>query len=272
MIEKIANNKYNTEKLNLNSTKDIKEKLDYYKSLFGKIHDLSPEENENLKNDIATFFNLKPAGYTEEPPKRLVRISNNNRILAAQGKTLSYLTDISELLAPPIQYCGFGRCNIPNQQVLYCAVNEAGAYWETKPQNGDVITLTHFELKPEARVNCNIIKKEKTQNPTIAHELQEVYYLLEDFFVDAYSLEVARDRPRDYLFSALLSSEMLFYPVVADNNIEAIIYPSVQKKKYGENLAIRNDIIFDRYNLIGVETRFILNEYENLDPTSDDLL
>ena len=81
----------------------------------------------------------------------------------------------------------------------------------------------------------------------------------------------AKDRPRDYLFSALLSSEMLFYPIVSDNNIEAIIYPSVQKKKFGQNFAIRNDLIFERYNLVGVETRFILDEYENLDPASDEV-
>jgi hypothetical protein len=234
MIDKVANNKYNTEKLNLYPSDQIKEKLDYYKSLFGTTHDLSTKEFDLLKNDIATFFNLKIGGYTEEAPPRLVRISNNNRILEAQGKELSYLTDISQLLAPPIQYCEFGRCNIPNQQVLYCSVNEAGAYWETKPKNGDVITLSHFEIKPNTKVKCNIVKKEKTKDPKFSHQLEEVYYLLEDFFVDAYSLIVLRNRPRDYLFSAILSSEMLFYPVVADNNIEAIIYPSVQKKKFGE--------------------------------------
>jgi hypothetical protein len=181
MIDKVANNKYNTEKLNLNSTEEIKEKLDYYKSLFGKTHDLLPDELYKLKEDIGTFFNLKPGGYTEDAPKRLVRISNNNRILQAQEKELSYLTDISQLLAPPIKYCGFNRCNIPEQQVLYCAINEAGAYWETKPKRGDVITLSHFELKSDKKVNCNIVKKEKTKDPKISHQLQEVYYLLEDF-------------------------------------------------------------------------------------------
>jgi hypothetical protein len=186
-------------------------------------------------------------------------------------KELSYLTDISQLLAPPIQYCGFGRCNIPKQQVLYCATREAGAYWEIKPKHGDVITLSHFELKPNTKVNSVIIMKDKTEGPVIRNQLQEVYYILEDFFVDAYSLEVDRNRARDYVFSALLSSEQLFYPVVANNNFEAIIYPSVQKKKFGENFAIRNELILERYNLIGVETRFILDEYENLDPSSDEV-
>ena len=181
------------------------------------------------------------------------------------------MTDISQLLAPPIEYCGFGRCNIPKQQVLYCATSEAGAYWEIKPKNGDVITLSHFELKPDAKVNCLVVTRDKTENPKIQNKLQEVYYVLEDFFVDVYSLDISRDRPRDYLFSGLLSSEQLFYPVVAKNNFEAIIYPSVQKKKFGENFAIRNELILERYNLIGVETRFILDEYENLDPASNEV-
>ncbi|MCR5862816.1 hypothetical protein LRS05_12030 [Flavobacterium sp. J372] len=68
-----------------------------------------------------------------------------------------------------------------------------------------------------------------------------------------------------------MSSEQLFYPVVSDQNFEAIIYPSVQKKKFGENFAIRNELLLDRYNLIGVETRFILDEYENLDPSSEEV-
>lgn len=271
MIEKVANNKFNTEELNLNPTDKIKEKLDYYRSLFGKTHDLPSDEFEKLKQDIATFFNLKPGIHTTDAPKRLVRISNNNRILKAQGKELRYLTDISQLLAPPIESCDFGRCNIPKQQVLYCALNEAGAYWETQPKHGDVITLSHFELIHDKKVMSHVVKAEKTQNPKISHQLQEVYYLLEEFFVDAYSLLVSRDRPGDYLFSGLLSSEMVFYPVVSDKNFEAIIYPSVQKKKFGDNFAIRNDLIFEKYNLIGVETKFILDEYENLDPTTEEV-
>jgi len=271
MINKIANNETNQEELNLYPIKDILEKLNYYRSLFGKIQDLPENEFEALKKDISTFFNLKVGSFTKDPPERLVRISNNNRILQAQGKELSYLTDISQLLAPPIQVCGFGRCNIPNKQVLYCALSEAGAYWETKPKKGDVITISHYELKKDKKVNCKIIFNEKTTNPKISNELQEVYYALEDFFVDVYSLDVSAERPKDYLFSALLSTEQLFYPVISNENIEAIIYPSVQKKKFNDNFAIRNDIILDKYELVGVETRFILDEYENINPGSEEL-
>lgn len=271
MIEKVANNKFNTEKLNLNSPEKVKEKLDYYRTLFNKTHDLPAGQFEELKQNIKTFFNLKAVGFTDKPPERLVRISNNNRILLSQRQELSYLTDISQLLAPPIQHCDFGRCNIPGQQVLYCAMTEAGAYWETKPRNGDVITVSHYELKPNTKINCNIVRKDKQEEENEIHPLQVVGSMLEEFLIDAFSLNVSRDRPRDYLFSSLLASEQLFYPIVADNNIEAMIYPSVQKKKFGANFAIRNNLIFERYNLIGVETRFILDEFENIDPQSEQL-
>lgn len=275
MIEKVANNKYNTEKLNLNAIKDIVEKLNYYRSFFGKIQDLSDEDFENLQKDIHTFFNIKPGSYRDNPPERLVRISVNNNIL--KGEKLSYLTDISQLLAPPIDLCNYGRCNLPQKQVLYCGINEAEAYWEMKPKKGDVITLSHFKLKKDAKVNCNLIKKDKILNPIFENQLQEVFHVLEDFFVEVFSIEVARDRPRDYLFSAELSDQFLFYPVPSKDNIEAIIYPSVQKKKFGHNIAILNDIILDRYDLTVVETRFILDEYENVNPetydvTSDNLI
>jgi hypothetical protein len=147
-------------------------------------------------------------------------------------------------------------------------MDEVSAYWETKPKNGDVITISRFKLKDGAKVNCSIIRKEKTATHAISHSNQEIYFLLEDFFVDVFSLEVVRERPRDYVFSAVLSSEQLFYRIASKNNIEAIIYPSVQRKKYGRNFAIKNDLILEKYDLTSVETKFILDEYENLDPSS----
>lgn len=266
LIEKIANNKTNQEVMNLNSVDDVKKKLDYYRSLFGKIHDLPEEEFERLRNNITTFFNLKPVARAAELPSQLIRISNNNRILQGQSKELNYLTNISELLAPPIEYCNFGRCNMPKQQVVYCALDEASAYWETKPQNGDVITISRYLLKPGATAICSVIRSEKTQNQKVSHRLEEVHYLLEEFFIDAYSFPVDRNRPKDYLFSALISSDQLFYPVTDSGNIEAIIYPSVQRKKMGDNFAIKNEILLKKYDLYSVETKFILDEFENLDP------
>ena len=56
MIDKIANNETNLEELNLHPTADIVEKLNYYRSFFGKVQDLTDDEFENLKKDIAKFL------------------------------------------------------------------------------------------------------------------------------------------------------------------------------------------------------------------------
>jgi len=199
-------------------------------------------------------------------PEMLVRISSNNRIL--KGKKLGLLTEVSQLLAPPLEFVNYGRCNILNQQVAYCAVDLASAYWETKPQKEDVITISTFKLKDGANANCSVIEKEKTENPSISHELQEVFYLLEEFFIEVYSLPVDRNRNRDYIFSAELSSNQLFYPVASEKNIEAIIYPSVQRQKFGHNIALKNELLLKKYDLVSAETVFVLDEYENLNPES----
>lgn len=73
------------------------------------------------------------------------------------------------------------------------------------------------------------------------------------------------------MFSGQISSDQLFYPVVSELNFDAILYPSVQRKEYGWNVAIRNELILEHYDLIGVETRFILHEYTDLDYTSEEV-
>jgi len=81
MIDNIANNKTNQELLHLNPPEKVKVKLDYYRTLFGKTHDLPVAEFEELKKDIATFFNLKPVGVPDKIPERLVRMSRPRKTL-----------------------------------------------------------------------------------------------------------------------------------------------------------------------------------------------
>jgi hypothetical protein len=38
----------------------------------------------------------------------------------------------------------------------------------------------------------------------------------------------------------------------------------------GHNFALKNDIILEKYDLVEVTTRFIIDEYEDIDPTSSD--
>ena len=268
MIKKVANNETNQEELNLEPIEKIIEKLNYYRSLIQKLSALSNQEIVNLKQDISTFFNIKPVRSNSTPPEYLFRISFNNRLLDKEN--LGFLTKISQLLAPPIGLCNYNRCNLPEQQVLYCATDELTAYWETKPKKGDVITISLFKAKDGARLNTAVIDKEKSNDKNYSHQLLEVFHVLNDFFIEVFTMPVDRNNLIEYLFSATLSSEQLFYPIESDKNIEAIAYPSVQRKMNGYNLAMKNDLIFKKYDLVNVTTRWIIEEIENIDPISND--
>ncbi|WP_152620321.1 RES domain-containing protein [Pedobacter lusitanus] len=200
----------------------------------------------------------------------MVRISHNTNIFAGRGMPVSYFTTIDDLLAPPLHLVKVNRCNIENEQVLYCSLDEASAYWETKPKYGDIITVSRFVLKDGANSICSVIVPEPFSTENFSNPLRLVYSLIREFFVDVFTLKVDRSRPRDYIFSAMITSEQLFYPIQSVDNIEAIIYPSVQRSGFGDNIAIRNDIFLQKYNFVSAETRFILEEYPDHDPKSNE--
>jgi hypothetical protein len=229
---------------------------------------LTEEEYQLLKRNIATFFNLKSVVKAVSLPKHVVRISHNSNIFSGRGEPVSYITSIDDLLAPPEHLVRVNRCNIENQRVLYCSMDEASAYWETKPKFGDIITVSRFVLKEGANCVCSVIVPEPVSAKNFGDPLVLVYSLIREFFVDAFTQRVARDRPRDYIFSAMISSEQLYYPIPHPDNVAAIIYPSVQRSGFGDNMAIRNDVFLDKYNFLAAETRFILEEYLNHDPKS----
>ncbi len=248
---------------------EIKRKLDFYRTFFNKIHDLSESDYEVLKINFETFFNTIPFYQSDyKIPQYLYRISNNNAICGALKKPLSYFTDLNDLLAPPLEKTIFGRCNLKGQQVLYCSEDLVTAYWETKPQKGDIITISRYELKEGAEFDFLLFLPYKESDPLGGHSLREIYTLLNDFIVDIYTLEIQSGRPRDYLFSALISSTFLF-PIKSDlQHKQAIIYGSVQRSHNGANFAIKNDAIFKYYNLMSTETKFVTNGFNPNNPSS----
>jgi hypothetical protein len=267
MIKKVANNETNQEPMNLEPTEKIIEKLDYYRSLIPKLHELSDAEMSDLKKDVGTFFNIKPIVFSKQVPEYLVRISSNTNIL---GENLNFITNIDHLLSPPSHLSKFNRCNLPGEEVIYCATDETTAYWETKPKKGDVISISLFKAKENATLNCAVIDPKRKAPKKLNNELEEVFYLINDFFVEVFTMPVERDNPKKYFFSSTIASEQLFYPIEYEHNIEAMVYPSVQRKMNGHNFALKNDIILEKYDLVEVTTRFIIDEYENIDPASSD--
>ena len=62
-----------------NPISEITKKLDYYRNLLGKTHDLVENDFLKIASNISTFFNITPLSTAHELPEWLVRVSNNNR-------------------------------------------------------------------------------------------------------------------------------------------------------------------------------------------------
>ena len=155
--------------------------------------------------------------------------------------------------------------------MIYCSTDSETVYWETKPIKGDVITYTVFKRKEGAKLNTAVIHPTVQDKAQPSSQLEAIYHLLDDFFTEVFTMPVARDNPNGYLFSAVLACEQLFYPVSSADNIEAIEYPSVQRKMNGHNIAIKNDLILDRYIIESITTRWIIDELPDVDPQRRDM-
>lgn len=150
--------------------------------------------------------------------------------------------------------------------MIYSALDFKTAIWETKPNVGDLITVSEWEIKKGEKLNThnifnpniNNLSKESidaynawiNSKNTIDPNLGEIFEDVMLFFTEEFMKIVIYTERENYLFSSILSSR--FLQAKKDKNgfkIEAIAYPSV-KMQYGlTNLAISNDLVLKKLNL-----------------------
>lgn len=263
-----------------NSAKDVLEKINYFRSISKKgIHNLSEKEIEDLKKEFFEFFNLKLAFSAPSEPTKLFRISNNMKIYGSKVR----LQKISDLLAPPPEKSFYNRCNLPNERVFYAALDLTTAIWETKPKAGDYITVSEWKIKEGKKLNMHSIFHPRLTNVNshsqfafeqflehIKQLSQDKAYILEEvllFFTEEFMKKVDEDNKQDYFFSAINTSR--FLQSNPDNNgfkVEAINYPSVKMNLGATNIAIANNLVLEKLELVSIKTYDILET--NFDETN----
>jgi hypothetical protein len=268
-----------------NPLTSIKEKLEYYRELSKKgLSSLSDDEFALLHQDIKRFFNVQFAAFTTAEPTKLFRISFNKQI-TNQGRG-GQLQKVSQLLGPPSDKAKLGRCNLHGESIFYCALDFNTAVWETKPVFDNVITISEWKIKDGKKIIINSIfnhpditnvnQEAKAAYEGYLKEMDKIHpkqYELFDtiikFATEEYVKPVLKDKPKEYLFSAQFSSS-IFQPSPDGFRIEAIIYPSVQRKYGVSNLAILNSIILDRFELVSITTHDVIQTFYDKDPTSNE--
>jgi len=271
-----------------NSAKNVKKKLDYFRNLSEQgLHNLTEQEFNKLKAEFVKFQNVIFTFFADTYPTKLFRVTNNKFLYDGQKVKLEKVTD---LVGPPIGKSNHGRCNLKGESVFYAALDFNTAIWETRPEVGDLITVSEWEIKPGEKLNTHYIfhptltevnkdssdayiawlESKKEINP----ELIEVFDELILFLTEQYMKKVSDNEKQNYLFSANYSSRLIQQK--PDRNgfkIDAVCYPSVRMEYGLTNLAIFNDCVFDKLQLNKITVYDIVHtNYDTKNVWADDLI
>lgn len=219
--------------------------------------------------------------------EKLFRLTINKTIVNDNIR-LKYIVNLKY---PPDKKCikKYGRCNLPEQSVLYASLMSMTALGEMRPKAGDLITETVWKRKSEKPLTIiPIFSNQPTNPPMISWEtgkiipnltnfrtlelherfieqisnypknLKELVILINQFIADCFSKRIKDENHFDYVFSAYIADK--FFNTVENGEIDAIYYPSVASQLNSENLAIKPAIFDELYEPFGmIESRILVD-------------
>lgn len=267
-----------------NDLDSVIEKLDYYRELSQKgLSNLNNDQYNELHKNIKDFFNVQFLAISHIYNSELYRVTFNKGV--TDGKNTK-ITNISQLLGPPTEKAKMNRCNLEGESVFYSAIDLNTAIWETKPQPGDIITISEWKIKPDKYLIANSIfnhpeideinMHSKKMQERFAKEIENVpptqnqlFNEIIKFATEEFVKIVDREKPKEYLFSAYFSSE--FSKTSPDGyRTEAIVYPSIQRNYRTSNIAILNSVVLDKLDLLGITTYKVITANYDKKPNLDE--
>lgn len=201
----------------------------------------------------------------------LVRLSINQDILGENRR----IKNISYLKYPPADKVSrFGRCNLPEQSVLYAGFMRPTILNELKPKTGTLITSSTWKIKNNSSMfYCPVFMNQPT-NGTINRRTEEFTYIFEktiadypeneknliryltQFIADSFSKRVTSENDLEYFLSAFFSN--IIFNEMNYGKVEAILYPSVQEHLAFENIAIKPEVFDEKYELVKVSDTVVI--------------
>lgn len=215
-----------------------------------------------LENSITFFSNL----VMEEVFPEIHRLTVNNRVIGKNKR----LHEIKYLKYPPAErVSNYGRCNYPQQSILYSSLIDFTTMNEIRPKIGDLVTDSVWKVKNNQSLKyCPIFKNQPvdgTINPW-TYKVNQVFNVkleqypknvaeqindLVQFVADVFTKRINTASHLDYIFSAFFANKI--FNEFEDGSIEAILYPSVKNHLSFENLAIKSTVFDAKYELVEVK-------------------
>jgi hypothetical protein len=257
--------------------------------------DLTKKEIHVLSKYIKDIFYFMPENTSPLEINKLYRLVVNKNIHGSNGS----IEHTKFLTYPPdhiVRKNGkYNRANSPFRNVFYGSESIPTAVFELKPKPGDKVTLSEWSPLKTNLFIMYFIFHEKVISGTsrvssiikAKHDehVKQFNPMLKDFF-SAYTETLGYEFSKpvnhhlEYLVSAILSDRIISNDIKYHNKIDGIIFPSVNNNFNSHNIAMKKNVIRNRFELSKV-SEFIVSEtyYESVykdqlsqDPLQEELL
>lgn len=237
---------------------------------FDKASSFNDKEILFFKNTIADFMKSLTVGVNtvykfSHPVERLVI----NRTVT-EGNLNSRLKSLEQLRYPPLEIADkldYNRASLKGQSIFYAGtLGQLPNTIENPPKVGDLITTSKWTLKQGEKLNLMIICQDKELADKIPNELLNGYNSYVDslkklpnntrevveqsykFLIKAFTSKVSKNNKQGYFFSSVIA-DMLFNKMEG-KQIDAIYYPSVANDGSAMNIAIKPDVLDEKFTMI----------------------
>jgi len=231
---------------------------------------------ENIENDLLNkkyaIFTILPVIDLKDSFKTVYRVSMNKYV--REDKKNERLDSINDLKYPPIDKAknlGYNRCSFKGQSMFYGGFGNLFSIVESKPEKGDLITISKWDMKPNFDLHYVPIfqdnslnrysdvfsdeweqyqEKLSTLTEVQRQAIENIYSLITFFFTRPVYNKI------EYLFSSYFSNRIFDM----NKEIEAILYPSVPNQYMAFNLAIKPKVFDDKFDFLEAEEHLILTD------------
>lgn len=233
--------------------------------------------NQEALHEIEQSLNSIPffsAFYYKTNVAQIKRVTINKRVLQENDCRIE---EIKFLKYPPSNYVTkFGRANLQQESILYGTFDHLTALSEMRPEIGDRITISTWQLSTEYDLTLCPIFKISTLDGVVHNEMSlrsRIQYnkllkryddetakqidMLHQFIADCFAKRAHPENHFDYFMSAYFANKILH--MYEEGAVDALFYPSVRQSLTMTNIAIKPTVFDANYNLVLVE-EFIIQE------------
>ena len=199
------------------------------------------------------------------------RVTINSKVIGNNSR----IFETKYLQQPPKELVKrYGRANSIQESVLYATFDPITAISEMRPNIGDIITISTWNLKTDYDLTVSPIFKNSTKDGEIHNEMSlraEIEYekslkqydeqlckqldIILQFVADCFNKEVEDTNHYDYYLSAYYSNKI--FGELQNGEIDAILYPSVRQSLAMTNIAIKPLVFEKNYEIEKVEESII---------------